>query len=52
MLGDASADVPAYAAPARAADLSDLPPCYLEVSQLDTLRDEDLTYANVSAKPA
>jgi acetyl esterase/lipase len=47
LLGDASgrADVPAYAAPARATDLSGLPPCYLEVGQLDIFRDEDLTYA-------
>jgi acetyl esterase/lipase len=47
LLGDAigSANVPAYAAPARAADLSGLPPCYLEVGQLDIFRDEDLKYA-------
>jgi acetyl esterase/lipase len=47
LLGDASggSDVPAYAAPARATDLSGLPPCYLEVGQLDIFRDEDLTYA-------
>jgi acetyl esterase/lipase len=47
LLGDAmgGANVPAYAAPARAADLSGLPPCYLEVGQLDIFRDEDLTYA-------
>jgi acetyl esterase/lipase len=47
LLGDAigTANVPAYAAPARAANLSGLPPCYLEVGQLDIFRDEDLTYA-------
>jgi acetyl esterase/lipase len=47
LLGDAigGPDVPAYAAPARAADLSDLPACYIEVGQLDIFRDEDLTYA-------
>jgi acetyl esterase/lipase len=47
LLGDAigGPDVPAYAAPARAADLSGLPPCYLEVGQLDIFRDEDLAYA-------
>jgi acetyl esterase/lipase len=38
-------DVPAYAAAARATDLSGLPSCYIEVGQLDILRDEDLTYA-------
>jgi acetyl esterase/lipase len=39
------ANVGAYAAPARATDLSGLPPCYLEVGQLDIFRDEGLTYA-------
>jgi acetyl esterase/lipase len=34
-----------YAAPARAADLSGLPPAYLELGSVDTLRDEDLSYA-------
>ncbi|HEX9066610.1 MAG TPA: alpha/beta hydrolase [Streptosporangiaceae bacterium] len=38
-------DVPAYAAPARAADLSGLPPAYLELGSVETLRDEDLEYA-------
>ena len=38
-------DVPAYAAPARAADLSGLPPAYLELGSVETLRDEDLDYA-------
>jgi acetyl esterase/lipase len=42
-VGDAS--VSPYAAPARAIDLSGLPPCYLEVGQLDIFRDEDLDYA-------
>ena len=47
LLGDAigGPDVPAYAAPARATDPSDLPACYIEVGQLDIFRDEDLTYA-------
>jgi acetyl esterase/lipase len=47
LLGDAigGPDVPAYAAPARATDLSDLPACYIEVGQLDIFRDEDLAYA-------
>ena len=38
-------DVEAYAAPARAADLSGLPAAYIEVGQLDIFRDEDLAYA-------
>ncbi|MEA5360912.1 alpha/beta hydrolase [Amycolatopsis sp., V23-08] len=38
-------DVSPYAAAARAADLSGLPPTYLEVGQLDIFRDEDLDYA-------
>jgi acetyl esterase/lipase len=47
LLGDAigAPDVPAYAAPARATDLFDLPACYIEVGQLDIFRDEDLAYA-------
>lgn len=38
-------DVPAYAAPARAADLSGLPPSYVMVGALDLFCDEDLDYA-------
>ena len=38
-------DVSAYAAAARATDLTGLPPAYLEVGQLDIFRDENLTYA-------
>lgn len=38
-------DVPVYAAPARAADLSGLPPTYLELGDVETFRDEDLDYA-------
>jgi len=47
LLGEAvgGLDVSQYAAPARATDLSGLPPCYLEVGQLDIFRDEDLAYA-------
>lgn len=47
LLGDRRGgdDVPAYAAPARAADLSGLPPAYLELGSVETLRDEDLDYA-------
>ncbi|MFI5613754.1 alpha/beta hydrolase [Amycolatopsis sp. NPDC051903] len=38
-------DVPPYAAPARAADLSNLPPAFLDVGTAETFRDEVLTYA-------
>jgi acetyl esterase len=34
-----------YAAPARAVDLSGLPPAYVTACEFDPLRDEDLTYA-------
>jgi acetyl esterase/lipase len=40
-----SEDVSPYAAPARADDLSDLPPAYIDVGGLDIFWDEDLTYA-------
>ncbi|EST39294.1 hypothetical protein N566_02715 [Streptomycetaceae bacterium MP113-05] len=46
-LGDAApgdAEVSAYAAPARARDLSDLPPAFLAVCEFDPLRDENLAY--------
>ena len=44
--GDAgSDDVPDYAAPARAGDLSGLPPTYVDVGALDIFRDEDVEYA-------
>jgi len=36
---------PAYAAPARAEDLSGLPATYIDVGDLDIFRDEDITYA-------
>lgn len=48
VLGDALAfsdDAPAYAAPTRAADLSGLPPAYIEVGAAETFRDEDTEYA-------
>lgn len=38
-------DVPAYAAPARAEDLTGLPPAYVCVGAVDGFRDEDITYA-------
>ncbi|MEU9476018.1 alpha/beta hydrolase [Streptomyces sp. NPDC048191] len=40
-----AADLPPYAAPARATDLSRLPPAYLEVGSAETLRDEAVAYA-------
>ena len=39
-------DVPAYAAAARAEDLSGLPPTYLPVGELDLFLDEDIDYAH------
>jgi len=42
-LGGADAD--GYAAPARMADLSGLPPAYVNVCQFDPLRDEGIEYA-------
>lgn len=39
------ADVPAYAAPARAADLAGLPPAYVVVGDNDIFAAEDLDYA-------
>ncbi|MER5391554.1 alpha/beta hydrolase fold domain-containing protein, partial [Saccharopolyspora sp. NPDC002686] len=41
-----SGEVPAYAAPARADDLSGLPPAYVSVYENDPLRDEGLAYAS------
>ncbi len=38
-------DVSPYAAPARATDLSNLPPAYIDVGSAETFRDEDVTYA-------
>jgi acetyl esterase/lipase len=44
--GDAGGDaVPIYAAPARAGDVSGLPPTYVDVGALDIFRDEDVEYA-------
>ncbi|MGN6125215.1 MAG: alpha/beta hydrolase [Humibacter sp.] len=39
-------EVPAYAAPARAEDLSGLPPVFLEVGDADIFRDECLDFAS------
>jgi acetyl esterase/lipase len=38
-------DVPHTAAPARATDVNDLPPAYIEVGQLDIFCNEDIAYA-------
>lgn len=40
-----TADVPIYAAPARATDLTGLPPTVITVCQFDPLRDEGIAYA-------
>ncbi|MEV6348045.1 alpha/beta hydrolase [Actinoplanes sp. NPDC051851] len=47
LLGDArgGTDVSPYAAPARATDLSGLPPAFIDVGSAETFRDEDVTYA-------
>jgi acetyl esterase/lipase len=47
LLGEARGgpDVSPYAAPARAADLSGLPPAFIDVGSAETFRDEDVTYA-------
>jgi acetyl esterase/lipase len=48
LLGDARGgpDVSPYAAPARATDLSGLPPAFIDVGSAETFRDEDVTYAS------
>ena len=38
-------DVSIYAAPARAIELSGLPPAYISAMQFDPLRDEGIAYA-------
>ena len=47
LLGDriGTDDVAEYAAPARATDLSGLPPTYVETGELDIFRDESIEYA-------
>lgn len=48
LLGDrrGSDDVSIYAAPARATDLSDLPPTYLDAGSAEVFRDETVGYAS------
>ncbi|MDX2600562.1 alpha/beta hydrolase [Streptomyces caniscabiei] len=47
LLGEARGtdDVSPYASPARATDVSDLPPAFIDVGSAETFRDEDVTYA-------
>ena len=47
-LGDRrrTAGVPVYAAPARATDLSGLPPTFIDVGSAEVFRDEDVAYAS------
>ena len=48
LLGDAQGgpDVSPYAAPARATDLSGLPPAFIDVGSAETFRDEAVDYAS------
>ncbi|QFG20447.1 alpha/beta hydrolase [Actinomadura sp. WMMB 499] len=48
LLGDARGTdaVSPYAAPARAGDLSGLPPAFIDVGSAETFRDEDVAYAS------
>ncbi|SHN39703.1 alpha/beta hydrolase [Cryptosporangium aurantiacum] len=48
LLGEArgTADVSPYAAPARATDLSGLPPAFIDVGTNETFRDEAVAYAS------
>ena len=43
--GKGGADVPGYAAPARATDLAGLPPTLVAVGAIDGFSDEDVEYA-------
>lgn len=45
-------DVPAYAAPARAADLAGLPPAYICVGNVDGFRDDAIDYPPGSTRRA
>jgi acetyl esterase len=44
-LGEGADEVSPYAAPARATDLSGLPPAYISTMEFDPLRDEGIQYA-------
>lgn len=44
--GDPTAEISIYAAPARATDLSNLPPAFIEVGAAELFRDEDVSYAS------
>jgi acetyl esterase/lipase len=48
LLGDrrGTTDVSIYAAPARATDLSGLPPAYIEAGSVEVFRDEAVAYAS------
>ncbi|MFD9408115.1 alpha/beta hydrolase [Streptomyces sp. NPDC059989] len=48
LLGDryGAPDLPPYAAPSRATDLSGLPPAYIDAGSAEMFRDEDVAYAN------
>lgn len=48
LLGDTrgTQDVSPYAAPARAEDVSGLPPTFIDVGSAETFRDEDVAYAS------
>lgn len=52
LLGDdpAGPDVNGYAAPARATDLTDLPPSYLDCGSTEVFRDEAVDYADRLAR--
>jgi acetyl esterase/lipase len=41
-----TSDVPIYAAPARATDLSGLPPAFIDVGSAEVFRDENVAYAS------
>jgi acetyl esterase/lipase len=41
-----TAGVPVYAAPARAGDLSGLPPAFIDAGSAEVFRDEDVAYAS------
>ncbi|MGB2811735.1 MAG: alpha/beta hydrolase [Mycobacterium sp.] len=46
LLGGADPDVSPYAAPARAHDLSGLPPAYIDVGDLDLFYEQDVHFAD------